>query len=125
MELPADLRYTEEHEWLRVEGGTATVGITDFAQGELGDVVYLELPKVGEQVRAGDECGTIEAVKTVAQIFAPVSGKVAAVNEDLENDAGLVNRDPYGEGWMMKIEMSDPGELDSLLTGEAYRAKVS
>lgn len=125
MELPADLRYTEEHEWLRAEGKTATVGITDFAQGELGDIVYLELPKVGDQVRAGDECGTIEAVKTVAQIFAPVSGKVAAVNTDLENDAGLVNRDPYGEGWMMKIEMSDPGELDSLLSGEAYRAKVS
>jgi glycine cleavage system H protein len=125
MITPADLRYTEEHEWLRIEGKVATVGITDYAQGELGDVVFLELPKVGDHVRAGSECGTIEAVKTVAQLFAPVSGKILEVNGDLEADAGIVNRDPYGDGWMIKIQMSDPGELDGLLSADAYRSKVS
>ena len=125
MILPPDLRYTEEHEWLRIEGKVATVGITDYAQGELGDIVFLELPKVGDQVRAGDECGTIEAVKTVAQLFAPVSGKIVEVNGELDSDAGIVNRDPYGDGWMIKIEMSDPGEKEGLLSGDAYRSKVS
>jgi glycine cleavage system H protein len=125
MIIPPDLKYTEEHEWLRIEGKVATVGITDYAQGELGDVVFLELPKVGDQVRAGSECGTIEAVKTVAQLFAPVSGKILEVNGELDADAGIVNRDPYGDGWMIKIQMSDPGELEGLLSGDAYRSKVS
>jgi glycine cleavage system H protein len=124
MNYPPDLRYTEEHEWLRVEGKIVIVGITDYAQGELGDVVFLELPKVGDQVRSGSECGTIEAVKTVAQLFAPVSGKIVEINSELEADAGLVNRDPYGDGWMLKIQMSDPGELESLLSADAYGAKV-
>ena len=124
MKFPPDLRYTEEHEWLRVEGNVAVVGITDYAQGELGDVVFLELPNVGDQVRSGSECGAIEAVKTVAQLFAPVTGKIVEINTELDADAGLVNRDPYGDGWMLKIQMSDPGELESLLSADAYGAKV-
>lgn len=115
-----ELRYTKEHEWLRVEGSVATVGITDFAQGELGDVVFVELPTVGTGVSAGDSFGTIEAVKTVAELFAPVSGEVVAVNEQLESDAALVNTDCYGEGWMIQIQMSDPSEIDELLTAEDY-----
>lgn len=124
MNLPAELYYTEEHEWVRVEEGVAIVGITDFAQGELGDIVFLELPQVGDAVKAGSECGTIEAVKTVAQIFAPVTGKIAERNSELEKDASLVNRDPYGAGWMMKIEMSDPGEAESLLSADDYRSRI-
>ena len=125
MNLPEELRYTEEHEWVRAEGTTAVVGITDFAQGELGDIVFVEMPDVGAEFDAGGECGTIEAVKTVAQLFAPVAGKVVEVNGDLEGDASLVNRDPYGEGWLMKIEMSEPGRVEDLLSADAYRTKVS
>jgi glycine cleavage system H protein len=125
MNLPEELRYTEEHEWVRAEGTVAVVGITDYAQGELGDIVFVELPEVGTEVDAGGECGTIEAVKTVAQLFAPVAGKVVETNGDLEGDASLVNRDPYGDGWLMKIEMSDSGRVDDLLSAQAYRAKVS
>jgi glycine cleavage system H protein len=125
MNIPTDLKYTDEHEWLRIEGGTAIVGITDYAQGELGDVVFVELPGVGDPVKAGSECGTIEAVKTVAQIFAPVSGKITEVNGELENDASLINRDPYGDGWMFKIAMADAGEADGLLSADEYREKVS
>jgi len=115
-----ELRYTKEHEWLSIEGSIATVGITDFAQGELGDIVFVELPTVGTGVSAGDSFGTIEAVKTVAELFAPVSGEVIAVNEQLESDAALVNTDCYGEGWMIQIQMSDPSEVDELLTAEDY-----
>jgi glycine cleavage system H protein len=118
------LRYTKEHEWLGVEGEVATVGITDFAQGELGDVVFVELPSVGTKVSAGDSFGTIEAVKTVAELFAPVSGEVIAVNEQLESDAALVNADCYGEGWMIQIQMSDPSEIDELLTAEDYSEMI-
>lgn len=125
MSIPADILYTEDHEWIRIEDGEAIVGITDFAQGELGDIVFLELPAIGDKVKLGAECGTIEAVKTVAQLFAPVSGTISAVNSDLENDAGVVNRDPYGEGWFIKIKMSSPSERESLLAPEAYKAKVN
>jgi len=118
--IKEELRYTKEHEWLRVEGSVATIGITDFAQGELGDVVFVELPSVGTGVAAGDSFGTIEAVKTVAELFAPVSGEVIAVNEQLESDAALVNTDCYGEGWMIQIQMSDPSEVDQMLTAEDY-----
>jgi glycine cleavage system H protein len=107
-----------------VEGDVATVGITDFAQGELGDVVFVELPSVGTKVSAGDSFGTIEAVKTVAELFAPVSGEVIAVNEQLASDAALVNADCYGEGWMIQIQMSDPGEIDELLTSEDYSEMI-
>jgi glycine cleavage system H protein len=125
MKIPADLRYTAEHEWVREEGGVATVGITDYAQGELGDVVFLELPKTGTQVAAGAECGTIEAVKTVAQLFAPLSGKVIETNSRLEQEASLVNQDPYGEGWMIKIKLSEPSELGELLSAADYEARIS
>ncbi len=118
--IKEDLRYTKEHEWLKVEGNIATVGITDFAQGELGDVVFVELPSVGTGVSSGDSFGTIEAVKTVAELFAPVSGEVIAVNDQLESDAALVNTDCFGEGWMIQIQMSDPSEVDELLTSEEY-----
>ncbi len=114
------LRYTKEHEWLSVEGSVATIGITDFAQSELGDVVFVELPSVGTGLSSGDSFGTIEAVKTVAELFAPVSGEVIAVNEQLESDAALVNTDCYGEGWMIQIQMSDPSEVDEMLTAEDY-----
>ncbi len=125
MSIPADILYTEDHEWIRIEDGEAIVGITDFAQGELGDIVFLELPAIGDKVKLGAECGTIEAVKTVAQLFAPVSGTISAVNSDLESDAGVVNRDPYGDGWFIKIKMSSPSERESLLAPEAYKAKVN
>ena len=125
MDLPEELKYTDKHEWIRLDGNVATVGITDFAQGELGDIVFLEMPGVGDQVQAGAECGTIEAVKTVAEMFAPLSGKIKEINTALEKDASLVNQDPYGEGWMMRIELSNTGELDSLLTADAYRAQVN
>ena len=125
MNVPDDLKYTAEHEWILVEGDEAVVGVTDFAQGELGDVVSLELPRVGDKVEAGTECGTIEAVKTVAQLIAPLSGKLTVINIALEKDASLVNQDPYGDGWMMKIEMSDTRELEAMMTADAYRAQVS
>jgi len=125
MDFPDNVYYTEEHEWVRVDGKTAVVGITDYAQSELGDIVFVELPAVGNRVRAGEECGTIEAVKTVAQLFAPVSGEVVAVNGELEGDASIINRQPFADGWMIKIEMSDPGEVDSLLSAAVYREKVA
>jgi len=125
MDFPDNVYYTEEHEWVRVDGKTAVVGITDYAQSELGDIVFVELPAVGNKVRAGEECGTIEAVKTVAQLFAPVSGEVVAVNGELEGDASIINRQPFADGWMIKIEMSDPGEVDSLLSAAVYREKVA
>lgn len=124
MKIPSDLKYTSEHEWVKEEGGVATVGITDYAQGELGDIVFLELPKVGATVKAGAECGTIEAVKTVAQLFAPVSGKVIEVNASLENEASLVNQDPYGDGWMMKIKMSEHSEIGELLSATDYQTRI-
>ena len=124
LKIPSDLNYTSEHEWVREEGGVATVGITDYAQGELGDIVFLELPKVGTQVKAGAECGTIEAVKTVAQLFAPVTGKVIEVNEGLQNEASLVNQDPYGDGWMMKIKMTEHSEMGELLSAADYEARI-
>ena len=119
MNLPDELKYTAEHEWVRVEDGVAVVGITDYAQGELGDIVFLELPQVGDKVKAGGECGAIEAVKTVAQLFAPLAGSIAETNGALEKDAALINRDPYGEGWILVIEASDlESELDSLVHGD-------
>lgn len=124
MKIPVELRYTSDHEWVREEGDLLLVGITDYAQGELGDIVFLELPRVGAQVTSGAECGAIEAVKTVAQLFAPVTGKVVEVNAVLENDASLVNRDPYGEGWMIKIKPSDRSELGELLSAADYEARI-
>lgn len=119
-EVPNDLLYTSEHDWLRVEDGVGVAGITDYAQSELGDVVFLELPDVGRRIRQGEAYGTVEAVKTVADLYAPVSGTVAEVNITLDADAGRVNADPYGSGWILKVEIEDRAELEQLLTPDAY-----
>lgn len=123
--IKENLRYTKDHEWLEVEGPDATVGITDFAQNELGDIVFVELPAKGTKAMAGAAFGTIEAVKTVAELYAPVSGEVVAVNQKLIEDAALVNSDCYGAGWMIKIRMSDPKEVNQLLTAAEYGEMLS
>ena len=120
MNIPSNLQYTKDHEWAKIENGVATIGITDFAQGELGDIVFVELPEVGKSFNAGDALGTIEAVKTVTDLFSPISGKIVAINEGLDNDPGKVNSDPYGDGWMVKIRLSDPDEKDGLMSSIAY-----
>ena len=125
MNIPAELRYTSDHEWLKVEGDEVTVGITDYAQGELGDVVFVELPEEGTEVDKGESFGTIEAVKAVADLFTPVSGEVIAINEDLEDAPETVNKDPYGDGWMVKIKLSDTSELDELMDATAYESHIS
>jgi glycine cleavage system H protein len=120
VEAPSDLRYSKEHEWARVEGDIATIGITDFAQSQLGDVVYVELPKVGTQVKLMAPFGVVESVKTASDLFAPVSGEVVAVNTALADQPELVNASPYGEAWMIKVRMSDRADLDQLLSAEEY-----
>lgn len=121
MENPTDLKYTRNHEWIRDNGdGTATIGVTDFAQSELGDIVFVELEMPGFEFEKDDEFGTIEAVKTVSELYAPASGEIVEVNDQLEAEPELVNDDPYGEGWMVKISLSDPSELDDLMDAEAY-----
>ena len=124
MNIPADLKYTEDHEWVRVEGETVVVGITDFAQGELGDVVFVEIETEGEELNKGETFGTVEAVKTVSDLFMPVSGEVAEVNESLGDEPELVNKDPYGEGWMVKIKHSDASQLDNLLPADDYKKMI-
>lgn len=124
MNFPADLKYTTDHEWVRVEGNIGTIGVTDHAQGELGDVVYLDVSDSITNITAGESFGSIEAVKTVADLFAPISGKVVEVNRGLNDSPEQVNNDAYGEGWIIKVEMSDPSELDSLLTVDAYKELV-
>ncbi|WP_166266302.1 glycine cleavage system protein GcvH [Marinobacter caseinilyticus] len=120
-ETPADLKYIETHQWVRVaDDGTATIGITDFAQEQLGDVVYIGLPDVGVRVNGGEEAGVAESVKSASDVFSPVTGEVLAVNESLEDEPEKVNEDPYGEGWMFKVKLADPGELDGLMDAEAY-----
>lgn len=125
MEVPKELLYTKEHEWIRVDGDIATVGITGYAAGELGDVVFVELPAVGAQTKQMEPFGTIEAVKAVSDLFAPVSGQVVEVNETLSDKPEVVNSDPYGEGWMIKVKMADKAELNNLLSPEAYQAQIS
>ena len=122
MNIPSDLHYTKDHEWVKIEGDTATVGVTDFAQGELGDIVYVEIETEGESLDAGEVFGTVEAVKTVSDLFMPVSGEVIEFNSALESNPELVNSDPYGEGWMIKIKISDQG--DHLISAEDYKAEV-
>ncbi|MEE4287072.1 MAG: glycine cleavage system protein GcvH [Mariniphaga sp.] len=124
MKIPAELKYTEDHEWVRVEGDTATVGITDFAQGELGDVVFVEIETEGEELDKGETFGTVEAVKTVSDLFMPVGGEVAEVNEVLADEPEIVNKDPYGKGWMVKIKVKDSSELDDLLSADDYKKMV-
>ena len=124
MNFPADLKYTTDHEWVRDEGNICTIGVTDHAQGELGDVVYIDVSDSITSVTAGESFGSIEAVKTVADLFAPISGKVVDVTRGLNDSPEQVNNDAYGEGWIIKVEMSDPSELDSLLTVDAYKELV-
>lgn len=125
MQIPAKLKYTEEHEWVEVEGDIAVVGITDYAQSELGDLVHIELPQVGDEVTQMESFGTVEAVKAASDLYAPVSGTVVEVNTDLEDRPDLVNKDPYGAGWIIKVKMSDPSELDRLLDAEKYKSMIS
>ena len=117
---PEDNRYAKSHEYVHAEGETGTIGITDYAQKELGDVVFVELPQVGTQLEAGDELGSIESVKAVSELFSPVSGEVIEINEALADKPDLVNTDPWGDGWIIRIRMSDPTELDALMTAEEY-----
>ncbi len=120
MNFPADLKYTKDHEWIRVEGNIATVGITEFAQRELGDIVYVDISTVGEHLSKEATFGTVEAVKTVSDLYVPVSGKILEVNKDLDSTPEIVNQDPYGKGWMIKIELSNPEEIYDLLTSDQY-----
>ena len=123
--IPPDLRYTPEHEYVRAKSdGTAEIGITDYAQGELGDVVYVELPKIGAKYTKHDVFGTIEAVKAVSELFSPISGEVTEINERLDKEPALVNTDPYGEGWMIKMRATDAGELGALLSSDDYSKQV-
>ena len=122
MKVLANLKYTKEHEWVKIDGTTATIGITDFAQGELGDIVFIELPEIGLDVKQMGKFGTIEAVKAVSDMYSPVSGKIVQVNPALDSDPMVVNKDPYGDGWMVKIQVSNPTELNNLLDAKAYES---
>ena len=124
MNIPANLKYSNDHEWVRVEGNEAFVGITDFAQGQLGDIVFVDVPTVGESLGQNEVFGSIEAVKTVTDAFLPVSGEILDYNEALENDPALVNKDPYGEGWIIKVNMANPAEVDTLLSADDYAKLV-
>ena len=121
MNIPEELIYTEEHEWVKLDGNIATVGITDFAQSELGDIVYLEIDTLDSEIDSNDVFGTVEAVKTVSDLFMPVNGKVIEVNSSLEDNPEVVNDDPYGEGWIIKIEVSNPSDIDALMSSEEYK----
>ena len=122
--VPADLKYTKSHEWVRVVGDTATIGITDHAQHELTDIVFVELPTVGDKVKAGEACAVVESVKTASDIYSPLSGEIIEANKSVVEDPALVNAEPYGEGWFYKIKLSNPGELDTLLAPDKYKAQI-
>ena len=124
MSIPANLKYTKEHEWLRVEGDTAWVGITDYAQSELGEIVYVEVETVGEELAEGDVFGSVEAVKTVSELFLPVGGTILELNAELDATPELINTDPYGKGWIVKMSVSELSEVESLLSAEAYEALI-
>ena len=124
MNTPAELKYTTDHEWIRIEGTTATVGITDFAQGELGDIVFVDVDTVDDELNAGDVFGSVEAVKTVSDLFLPVSGKITAFNEALEDQPELLNTDPYGEGWIIKLEVQEGFDASLLISAEEYQASL-
>ena len=125
MNIPSELKYTKDHEWIKIEGDVATVGITDFAQGELGDIVYVEVETVDETLDAEEVFGTVEAVKTVSDLFLPLSGEIIEFNENLEDEPEKVNTDPYGDGWMIKIKFSDASQIDDLLSAEDYKALIN
>ncbi len=124
MNIPAELKYTKDHEWVRIEGDIATVGITDFAQGELGDIVYVEIETVGDTVAREDVFGTVEAVKTVSDLFMPLTGEVTEFNSELEGNPELVNKDPYGGGWMVKVKIADASQVADLLSADAYKSLI-
>lgn len=124
MEIKADLKYTKDHEWISIDGDSATIGITDYAQGELGDIVYVEIESLGEQLDKEEIFGSVEAVKTVSDLFLPVSGEITEMNEGLEDNPELINDDPYGEGWIIKMKISDQNELSDLLTADAYKELI-
>ena len=124
MNIPAELKYTSDHEWLKIDGDIATIGITDFAQGELGDIVYVEIETEGETLAKGEVFGTVEAVKTVSDLFMPISGEVIEFNTGIESEPESVNNDPYESGWMIKVKVSDTSELDVLLSADAYQAEI-
>ena len=125
MNTPNELRYTKEHEWVKIEGNTAIIGITDFAQNELGDIVFVELPEVGDSVAVDQPFGSVESVKTVSELYAPLSGTVVAINEELSDSPELVNESPYENAWMIKVELSNPSEVEQLLTPDAYKEVIS
>ena len=125
MNVPDNCKYTDKHEWIRIEGDEAYIGITDYAQGELGDIVYIEIETEGEKLALGEAFGTIEAVKTVSDLFMPMSGEVLEFNSQLEEEAELVNTDPFGEGWMIRVSIDNPAELDALLSPEQYKELIS
>lgn len=124
MSIPANLKYTKDHEWIKIEGNIATVGITDFAQGELGDIVYVDISSVGQSLNQHDVFGTVEAVKTVSDLFMPLSGKVTEFNKSLESGPEKVNSDPYGDGWMVKVEISNAAEVNNLLSADQYKELI-
>ena len=124
MNIPQILKYTKEHEWVREDGDTVTVGITEHAQGELGDIIFVEFPEIGQKIERDELCGTIEAVKTVADLFAPISGTVIEINETLDDSPESVNQDPYGDGWMVKVSVSEAGELDNLMSADQYQEMI-
>jgi glycine cleavage system H protein len=128
MDFPSELRYTEDHEWIRIDGSSASIGITDFAQGELGEIVYVEVDTVGETLAKGEVFGTVEAVKTTSELYMPVSGKITAFNSEIdeseEDNPGIINEDPYGKGWIITIEMADPSEISDLLSSDVYKEIV-
>jgi glycine cleavage system H protein len=124
MNIPANLKYTKDHEWISIDGDTAVVGITDFAQSELGDIVFVEIETVGDEVAKEEVFGTIEAVKTVSDLYMPVTGKILELNPDLDGQPDLVNTDPYGKGWMIKIQITDKSQIDSLLSAEQYAGLI-
>ncbi|HBT47499.1 MAG TPA: glycine cleavage system protein GcvH [Peptococcaceae bacterium] len=125
MEVPVNLRYSKDHEWVEVEGNRARIGITDYAQQSLGDIVFVELPQVGDELTAQDSFGVVESVKSASDVYTPVSGKVVTVNEALLDSPQLINSDPYGKGWLIEVEMNDPSEVDNLLDAESYRKLIS
>jgi len=125
MNLPADLHYTKDHEWIRINGNKAYVGITDFAQGELGDIVFVEIETVGDHLEKGSTFGTIEAVKTVSDLFLPLTGKVLSVNGKINDTPDVINKDPYGEGWLIEMEVDDPSQVNELLDAKAYAAMLN
>ena len=125
MNFPQNLRYTKDHEWIKLDGDIATIGITDYAQRELGDIVYVEVETVGKSLKAGDVFGTVEAVKTVSDLFLPVDGTITELNQNLANSPESVNNDPYGEGWMVKMKVNNPADVQALLDATAYEAQVA